>query len=204
MREVDWRSCHSMSENIEIEALERWCKEKECKDMLLIEIGSFKGKMTACLAQFGDVIAVDLFGNIEDGFSKPQEIGQNTFQEFIGNMIRLGLIDRVYPVVSSSRFFKLFEFPNNLEADIVLIDAGHFYTQVAQDFMYVESQLVTRGLMIFHDYKRPGWGYPPYDRSGKRDPWAGVAKFVDELLAKGEWRIYEHFKGIIALERVLP
>jgi hypothetical protein len=60
-------------------------------------------------------------------------------------------------------------------------------------------------LMIFDDYRRPGFGTPPYDPNhphhGPNDPWAGVAKAVDKLLEKGDFDIVEHYAGKLCIRR---
>lgn len=210
LREVDWRSCHSMSEDIELERLEYYCEQavERSGNELAIEIGSFHGKTTALIAQyFQQVIAIDLWGNVDWGLSHYDQIGQHHFTSFIQNMARLRLIEVVFPVVSTSKFLTTLEYMRDEEigADLIFIDGDHHYEPVKQDIERAKEYVTPEGLMVLHDYKRPGWGYPPYDPNhphhGPNDPWAGVAKAIDEFLVVGEWKIFDHFKGIIALER---
>jgi SAM-dependent methyltransferase len=205
MQIIDWRSVESMSEDHELEKFESWAKDKydtKQRELRILEIGSFKGKTTAILAQFGIVYAVDLWGNVDQGDKCYNDIGQHHYISFIQNMIRLKLIDRVFPITSTSVFLDTLP---NLELDVIFIDAGHFYEDVKKDIGMSFKHLVDDGIMIFHDYKRPGFGYPPYDPNhphhGPHDPWWGVVKAVDEFISLGEFEIQEHYAGIVCLRK---
>lgn len=201
MRKIDWRSCHSMSEDHELEKLESWCQWKSDelgREIRMLEIGSFHGKTTAIMAQFGVVLACDLWGNVEDGVKHTELIGKGTFEPFISNMVRLALIGRVIPIVSTSSFLEFFK---PVEFDLAFVDGGHYFHQVNIDLHHVEPHMSDNSLIVLHDYKRPGWGYPPFNHNAKRDPWEGVAQAVDKFLAERPWEVHEHYAGIIALRR---
>jgi len=202
MLKVDWQSCHSMSEMPELLKLEEWAAfvhDREKRDLFILEIGSFCGKTTALLAQFGQVLAIDLWGNVDNGLGSYESIGQQHFHTFIQNMIRLRLVERVHPVVSTSSFLDSVSRPLNF--DFAFIDGCHSYDGIKLDLDRAEPHLSDNALLVCHDYKRPGWGYPPYDRGGQgTDPWGGVGRAVDELLNEGMFQLHEHFLGIVALE----
>lgn len=205
MIRVDWKTCESMSDLPELEKLESWCQdlyESLQRDLNILEIGSYKGKTTALMAQFGTVLAVDLWGNVDDGIGCYVDIGQHHFVPFIQSMIRLKLIERVHPIVSTS---KVLETLPNLNLDFAFIDASHQYEEVKKDIFRTEPHMSDKGLISLHDYCRPGWGFPPYDpdhpHHGPHDPWAGVHRAVDEFCETSQWKIKEHFLGIVLLER---
>jgi predicted O-methyltransferase YrrM len=205
MKEIDWRSCQSMAEEPEQIKLEEWIRDHATtmmRDLFILEIGSYHGQSTAILAQFGRVFAVDLWGNVDNGLGCYNDIGQHHFTSFIQNMIRLKLIEEVIPIASTSKFLDFMPFMN---FDIIFIDASHQYDDVKLDINRSMRHLSSDGLFIFDDYKRPGWGYPPYDPNhpyhGPTDPWVGVAKAIDELLEHNIFEIKEHFKGKLCLRR---
>jgi predicted O-methyltransferase YrrM len=202
---IDWRSCESMAEEHEQIRAEHWVRtyfEELGRELKILEIGSFKGQSTAMLAQFGQVLAVDLWGNVDFGPKYYDEIGTHHYLSFIGNMTRLKLIDRVFPITSTS---SVLEFLPNMALDVVFIDAGHFYEDVKKDIEMSLPHVGSKSLMIFDDYMRPGFGYPPFDPNhphhGPVDPWIGVKQAVDELLTKGDFEIVEHYYGKICLRR---
>lgn len=207
-REIDWESCKSMSEDRELVKLSEWCEQLTTKlnrELLIIEVGCFKGRSTCILAQYGNVIAIDLFGNVDSGMGKPELIGTHHYAPFMDNIKRLELLEIIHPVVSTSSVLSLVP---PMHADVVFVDASHKYHEVVKDIQYTESHVhKDHGLWIFHDYKRPGWFYPPTpgeeQRSPNRDPWEGVARALDERLEKGGWDVHEHCRGIICLRRSL-
>lgn len=195
---IDWRSISSMTPESEQMKLEEWVRdhwEKIDRPIFWsLEIGTYHGQSAAVLAQFGEVWAVDLWGNVDVGLRNYDQVGKHHFAAFNENMIRLELIERVFPICSTSKALCVFE---ACTMDIIHIDAGHQYEDVKQDIEESIRLLDNRGLMIFDDYKRPGFG-PEW---GTNDPWEGVARAVDELLATGKFVIYEHFEGKVALRR---
>lgn len=208
MIELNWQDLHSMGEMVEFVKLEEWCKECYLRGgRRALEIGSFHGKSTAILAQFFDVVfAVDLWGNVDNGIDNYQDIGQHHFISFIKNMVNLELIDRVIPIVGTSNVLR--NIPS-LNLDFIYIDASHYYEDVKKDIDNSLPHLVKGGWLAGDDYKRPGYGYPPYDPNhphhGSNDPWSGVAKSFDELLeTKPEFKIQEHYLGKILLKNSNP
>lgn len=59
-----------------------------------------------------------------------------------------------------------------LPVDVIYIDGGHYYDCVKADFENYSPYLKDNGYIFFHDYHREDFG---------------VRKFVDELIATGEW-----------------
>ena len=201
---IDWRSCDSMAEIPEQERMEQWVKdlyEQKQRDLWTLEIGSFHGQSTALLSQFGPVLAIDLWSNVDHSWADYDGIGERHFVPFIQNMKRLQLVDRVLPLVASSKVLDYMPF---MDFDVVFIDADHDYKEVKRDIFRSEVHLHEGGLLILDDYKRPGYGYPPLDGQfcpSLTDPWIGVARAVDELLEEENYDIVEHYRGKICLKK---
>lgn len=124
----------------------------------VLEIGSFCGRSTVCMARVAEhVTAVDFF----DG-PKVEFYGDYS-AEFDASVLRHGVKDKV----TKHRP----EDPLAGEYDFAFIDGAHDYESVKRDIEKVSTVLVNGGLMAFHDYR------------GGIDP--GVDKAVDELLASG-------------------
>lgn len=206
LRELDWKSLDTVGgEDIELSKLEEWASQ--CKDSggtRALEIGSYHGKSTTILAQFfNPLYAVDLWGDMLDGTSHYGDIGQIHFIPFVKNMIKLKLIDSVIPIVGTSDVLKLFPF---LNVDFIYIDGSHHYKDVKKDLNYASAHLSKSGVIVGDEYKRPGFGYPPYDPNhphhGPIDPWSGVARAFDEFLVEHqEFCLHSHTFGKILVAR---
>ena len=206
IKNLDWQSLHSMGEIPEFEKLEEWCDNcSKSYGYRALEIGSFHGKSTALIAQyFNPVYAIDLWSNVDDGMKSYQDIGQQHFISFIKNMVKLEVIDHVIPIVGTSSVLDTMPF---LNIDFIYIDASHYYEDVKKDIRCAVRHLSGSGVLAGDDYKRPGWGYPPYDPNhphhGPNDPWSGVARAFDEFLAENsEFKIKEHYLGKVLISKV--
>jgi predicted O-methyltransferase YrrM len=134
-----------------------------------IEIGSWKGKSTVCLALgikengSGKVYAIDHHrGSKEHGTV-------NTYEEFKKNIFSFGVSDYVIPLVmSSEEANKSWQRPIKL----LWIDGSHEYEDVKKDFLIWQEYLVEGGLIAFHDTFF----------------WPGPKKVVDEYIFGGEFK----------------
>jgi len=114
----------------------------------IVEIGSFKGRSTCCLA-YGSrgtnthVYAIDTFnGNDFDCQHR------NFFEEFLQNVDRCALRKYVTPVHGwSSEVAKTWEKPIHL----LFIDGSHRYEDVLADFEEFWPHVVPGGIVAFHD-----------------------------------------------------
>jgi predicted O-methyltransferase YrrM len=113
----------------------------------LVEIGSFKGLSTSCLA-FGcratkkRVFAVDTF----DGGPDLQR--HDSFQEFCSNIERCQLSEYVEPVRGISwEIAKTWKKP----VHFLFIDGSHIYEDVMADFASFFPHVVPGGIIAFHD-----------------------------------------------------
>lgn len=114
----------------------------------IVEIGSFKGRSTCCLA-FGcrgtkkRVFAVDSFdGNSWDFHER------GFFEAFRRNVERCGLSEYVEPVAGvSSDVAKTWNKPIHL----LFIDGSHRYEDVLADYAGFFPHVVPNGIIAFHD-----------------------------------------------------
>ena len=131
-------------------ALQELAKDKVC-----VEIGSYKGRSTVCLAEVAKhVHAVDTFRadftgqNQLDTFTTLDDFKKNTegypVTAWIGNSIEI------------SKNFK----PNTI--DLIFIDALHTYQSVRDDIFAWWKILKFGGIMLFHDFNiPPTTDFPP-------------------------------------------
>ena len=193
MMTLDWKSCESIGSLEEYEVFDRIVSDHRNTldhDLFILEVGSYHGQSTILLAQYGWVIAIDLWGDIHDGTAHPESIGKENLNAFVQNMNDNRLIEtgRVFPIVSTSVVLNFLHPYQHF--DLIYIDASHYYEPAKLDIERSKWNLAPDGLLVIHDYKRPG------DR-----PDVGVNQAVDELIESGEFVIREHFGGLVVLKR---
>lgn len=158
------------------EDVQGWLTETEgralarlARDRRVLEIGSFCGRSTICMAQTAkQVVAVDPF----DGRDTPKP--GDTWDQFTLNLTRYGVADKVRPVVSTTADLSVSDGP----FDVAFIDGAHDYESVKLDAQIAMGLLAGDGLLAFHDYREE-----PGDHDGRWDP--GVTQAVNELLQAG-------------------
>ena len=125
----------------------------------IVEIGSWKGKSTVCLAKGSEagprlkVYAIDP----HTGSSEHQAEGGRvwTFDEFKENIRRSGVDDLVVPILKgSTQAAADFDVPVSL----LFIDGAHDFASVKADFEAWFPKLVDGGVVAFHD--TTGWEGP--------------------------------------------
>lgn len=138
----------------------------------VVEIGSFKGKSTCCLAvgckraDRGKVFAIDHFRGSPEHAADPDILaGGSTLLAFRRHLAALDIADCVIPVVSESLHAAGLWFA---PIRVLFIDAEHAYGAVKADYEAFAPHVIEGGAIAFHDY---GSG------------WVGVTQLVDELLA---------------------
>lgn len=130
----------------------------------VLEIGSYYGLSTVCLARTADhVVAIDP----HDGRGTPLPF--DTFAEFTANLARFGVEKTVYPLRVT--FAEWDAPPDTKPFDLIYIDGAHDYGSVAADIAKALTLLADDGLIACHDYRSDA------------DP--GVTLAVDELIASG-------------------
>ena len=146
-----------------IDSVDGWLSEREAqflyetakkasKDGVIVEIGSWKGKSTICLAKGSlegnkvSVYAIDP----HTGSSEHQKDGKPvwTFDEFKKNIENAGASDIVTPIVEfSHEAVKEWNKP----ISFLWIDGAHEYEFVKKDFELWSPFLIDGGIIAFHD-----------------------------------------------------
>lgn len=161
--------------------LERYASQAH----IIVEIGTYYGRSTYVLAtgakqNGGYVTTIDAY--------KPHEIGEMKVTEDIPKAVnamlkRLDLSDVVTAVIDDGvNVAKTWSVP----IDLLFIDGSHEYKDVKSDFKAWSKHV--DGLIAFHDYT---------------DNWPGVQKFIDELIAAGEWEIADRADATVVIKRVV-
>jgi hypothetical protein len=132
----------------------------------VLEIGSFCGLSTICMAQTAEIVhAVDPF----DCRATPHAGFGSTFEEFEHNTYRYGVSDRVKTHIGTSEV-AIQRLPKG-SIDLVFIDGNHSHQAVLFDTRVALHVLRPGGLVAFHDYK------------SRHDPEVEIA--VQELIESG-------------------
>lgn len=148
--------------------LEGWLTDQEALGLLrmssavgrnatIVEIGSWLGKSTFCLAsglKSGMVYAIDPF-NADAGFdiSSSNEYvekkGERDLSEiFRQNMKSLGVLEKIQMKKGYSQdFYQLFS-----KIDALFIDGDHSVAGCTNDFNLYANKLMPGGFLAFHDY----------------------------------------------------
>lgn len=126
---------------------------------VIVEIGSWKGKSTICLATGSregprvKVYAIDPHIGSEEHHGASGRVW--TFDEFKANIKRAGVEDEVVPLVKMStdaaRDF-------NLPVSLLFIDGAHDFDSVKADFEAWFPKVINGGVVAFHD--TTGWEGP--------------------------------------------
>jgi methyltransferase family protein len=146
----------------------------------VVEIGSWKGKSTYCLARGlrkGVVNAIDPFdasGDVASEAAYAEGRGATPLlDQFRSKMGELGVLDRVSPQVGMSRDFAG-RFPR---IDLLFIDGDHSVEAVDFDYRTFAPSIVPGGRLALHDY---------YADRGELGPARVVA---DRVLPSGEYEV---------------
>ncbi len=156
--------------------VEGWLRPEEGRELArlakgkrVLEVGSYCGLSTICLAQTADhVVSVDP----HDGRGTPDP--QDTLPKLVANLERYGVADKVEGIIDT---FTPWENTRRV-FDLVFIDGAHDYESVFNDVTNALDVLAPGGLIAFHDYRTS-----PGQFDGRWDP--GVTRAVNELLDSG-------------------
>ncbi|KKM06937.1 hypothetical protein LCGC14_1738950 [marine sediment metagenome] len=174
----------------------------------IVELGSYTGKSTSCLAAGSaeglraSVYAVDLWTHgaatpderaFFDRKKDPDRPGSNckftrpgALEKFRERMTEYDKLGLVTPLQGATlEVVKTFD----KEIGLLFIDADHRYEAVSADFWAWSPKVVPFGIVAFHDYK------------GAR-PTSGVNRFVDTELVGHGWRIVHQVGSLCAVQRV--
>ncbi len=139
---------------------------------IIVEIGSWKGKSTICLAWGAKqgpkslVYAIDPHTGSKEHRQKSKVV--HTFKDFRKNINQAGVENWIKPLVKTSlkaaQSFKK-------QADLIFIDGSHQYQAVKKDFQAWFPLLKNGGIMAFHDTLS----------------WPGPQKVVEKYLFYGNY-----------------
>jgi predicted O-methyltransferase YrrM len=124
-------------------------------DGVIVEVGSWKGKSTYCLARglnSGRIFAIDPFdasGEIGSAEIYEKERGENELlAQFTKKMTDLQVLDKIEILHGYSIDFK----DRFKEIDLLFIDGDHSIPGCKADFDYFASAITPGGYLLFHDY----------------------------------------------------
>ncbi len=129
----------------------------------IVEIGSFKGRTTICLALGSKMTGREMVYAID-----PQP-DLSIREQFIRNLTRAKIIKQVVPLFQKSEeAVRDFSSPVRL----LFIDGNHEYEAVKQDILLWQGKVIDGGIIAFHDY------FPETNPAFL----AGVNKAISELV----------------------
>jgi predicted O-methyltransferase YrrM len=119
---------------------------------VIVEIGSWKGKSTVCMAKGAEagrgakIYAIDPHIGSEEHHVGGKTVW--TFDQFKANIKRMGVEDRITPIVKTSvAAAKDFDQPVSL----IFIDGAHDFDSVKEDFLTWYPKVIEGGVIAFHD-----------------------------------------------------
>jgi predicted O-methyltransferase YrrM len=145
----------------QVQQVEGWLSDKEAVLLynlaqqctgkgVIVEIGSWKGKSTICLAKGSKsskqvkIYAVDPHTGM--GGLYGEDI--HTFDQFKENIETAGVSDIIVPLVTTSEnAVEMIKEP----IELIFIDGGHDYADVKRDFELWFPRIMDGGTMAFHD-----------------------------------------------------
>lgn len=137
--------------------------QKYAKDKTALEVGSYMGKSSVCIAEVAkSLVCVDTFKGIE-GEKQSQVDQETTYQYFINNTKDYQNKITTYKMTSDEYFSKCTDL-----FDLIFLDGWHQYDQTKKDIKNSLNHLNQDGIIACHDYFHPLW--------------PGVKQAVDELL----------------------
>lgn len=137
------------------------------KGAAVLEIGSYCGRSTVCMAETAaSIVSIDP----HDSSAIEPYPRKNTFGTFALNIA--GLQCEVTPIVS--RFEDVYRFLAERSFDLVFIDGDHSYEACRRDLQWAARLVRPHGHVVVHDY---GTGYPQLQEVTKavRDEWGPLS-----------------------------
>lgn len=184
----------------EYKDIDGWLKEDEAlilykiarkmkKNSLVVEIGSWKGKSTFCIAKGlnkGSLLVIDPF-NASGGQDIESEVeykaksgGVGLLEEFQRNMKKLKVLDKIIIKKGYS-----YEFDSEIDfIDFLFIDGDHSIEGCVRDYKLYSKKVKKGGYIAFHDY---------YENRNDLGPTFVVNNLI---LKSSEFKFYGQFDSI--------
>lgn len=186
-------------------ALECIVQEALKDDMVVAEVGSWKGFSTAVIAKTikpfnGKLYAIDHWQGNEGVPGHKNAKSEDVFSIFRRNMVELGVLGIVNPMVMESSIAAAVFKDNSL--DLVFIDADHRYSNVKNDIEVWLPKVKKGGIICGHDceekYIRFGEYTAEIDKHKEQDViknvcHPGVVKALYDLF-QSNYEIYPNSK----------
>ncbi len=165
-------------------------------DGLIVELGSYKGRSTVCLAQAERrVLAVDHFkgeafkdaGDLMDGviakFVFADHLGGHYKDQFMDNLRRCGVSAHVFPIVGDTA--ESARVVGDKPVDLLFIDSDHSYEHVLAEWLAWEPKMSPAGVVVFDDYTFPG-----------------PARLITEVVEPAGWRYFDQVGKDVAFGKM--
>ena len=188
------------------QTIDGWLSKKEAwglffialkvpRNGIIVEIGSWQGKSTYCLARglrSGKIYAIDPF-NADAGFDedsaviyKEKQANNNLLDIFINNMTRLNVINKIKPMPGYSYHFG----DQFTKINFLFIDGDHSIKGCQSDFEIYSPKVVVGGYIAFHDY------YP------EREELGSTYVIKNLVLKSKEFIFYRHYDSLWVAKKI--
>jgi MMP 1-O-methyltransferase len=152
-------------------------------DGIIVEIGSYRGRSTICLALGAKVNSALVYAiDPHDAYeAEGTHYSAADCQAYYENIAHYGVGDVVRTINLPSTAWL------GYASDLLFIDGSHRYEDVEWEFRNFSRRVQPHGLIAMHDTA----GFHP-----------GVTQALNEILEDGKWRMSETVDAITVLERV--
>jgi len=179
----------------DIEALRKLAELIKHEEMIVVEVGSWKGMSTSVLAKVasehnGKVFAIDHWEGDDTTWCGEIAKQYDVYSIFRKNMELLGLWKVVHPMVTDSKTASQV-FADEV-ADLVFLDANHRYEYITKDIEMWLPKLKAGGILCGHDCE--GY-YTSYSKKMQRTIDENLIEDYVSGVHPGVIRaLYEHFE----------
>ncbi|MBC7851046.1 MAG: class I SAM-dependent methyltransferase [Chitinophagaceae bacterium] len=165
------------------------------ENAVVVEIGSWQGKSTYCIARglkSGQVFAIDPFNAAGGGDTESEEQykekkgSKDLLKSFIHNMESRNVMDKIVVKKGYS-----YEFPHDFEKiDFLFIDGDHSIEGCKSDFELFSPRIVPGGYIAFHDF---------YE---KRDELGSTWVIKNLVLPSPHYKFYRLFDSLWVAQKI--
>lgn len=138
------------------------------KPELILEVGTYKGRSAIHMANIikkyqiqSKVVCIDTFLGSAEHYHLDELKRVNgyptLYYQFLANVMHTNNQDIIYPIpLDSFSEYRILK-ENGTRADMIYIDAGHYYESVALDIKLYWELLKPGGVMLGDDYSPTNW-----------------------------------------------